>query len=261
MTIDGIRESWRYRELVYFFAWRDIKVRYKQAALGAIWAVLQPLLGMIVFTIFFGRLAKVPSDGIPYPLFAYVGLALWTYFSSVLSQGGQSLTANTNLVTKVYFPRFALPASSALSGLLDLSVSLGFVSLLMAYYRIHPGWSFALAPVFLMGLVLFTVGMSLLLAAINVWYRDVKYTLPLLIQLGLFISPVIYPTSFLPERFRPLMYLNPMAGMIEGFRNCMVMGRWPDPTLSAVSLSFATIVFLLGWVYFRRAERAFADVI
>lgn len=261
MTVESLREWWRYRELVYFFAWRDVKVRYKQAALGAAWAILQPLLTMIVFTIFFGRLAKIPSDGIPYPLFAYVGLVLWTYFSGVVGQAGQSLTANSNLITKVYFPRIALPASSAVSGLLDFLVGLSFVVVLMAWYGARPGWPLLFTPVIVVGLILFTVGVSLLLAALNVWYRDVKYVLPLLIQLWLFVTPVIYPASFIPERFQPYLFLNPLAGLAEGFRMCLLTSRWPDPLLTSSSLALALVVFVAGLVVFRRAERSFADII
>ncbi|MBI2826646.1 MAG: ABC transporter permease [Planctomycetia bacterium] len=261
MNKAALWEIWRYRELMYFFAWRDVKVRYKQAALGALWAVLQPLASMVVFTLFFGRLAKIPSDGLPYPLFAYVGLVLWTYFSAVITQAGQSLTTNANLVTKVYFPRVALPASSALSGLLDLVVSLVFVVVFMFYYGIYPSWPILLAPLFLVGMVLFTIGTSLLLAALTVWYRDFKYTVPLMVQLCLFVTPVIYPASFVPERYRPLLFLNPMAGFLEGFRTCLLTPRWPDPTLTTISLAVAVGVFVLGWAYFQRAERSFADVI
>src|SRR6266850_809997 len=168
MTVEYMLESWRYRELVYFFAWRDIKVRYKQAALGAAWAIMQPLLSMIVFTIFFGRLAGIPSDGVPYPLFAYAGLALWTYFSGVIGQAGQGLVSNSNLITKVYFPRLALPFSTALSGLLDFVVGLSVLAGLMCYFRVLPGWSLVLAPVFVLALVMLTLGVSLWLAAVNV---------------------------------------------------------------------------------------------
>ena len=261
MSSATLREIWRYRELMYFFAWRDIKVRYKQAALGVGWAVLQPLLTMIVFTLLFGRLAGVPSDGLPYPLFAYVGLTLWTYFSGVIAQAGQSLASNSNLVTKVYFPRFALPASSVLSGLLDLVVSLTFVVVLMAYYGIRPSWPLVLAPVFLVGTMLFTMGISLLLAALTVRFRDVKYTVPLILQLWLFVTPVIYPASFVPERYRSFLLLNPMAGLVEGFRSCILTDRWPDPVLTALSISVAIGVFFVGWIYFHKAERSFADII
>jgi lipopolysaccharide transport system permease protein len=257
----GIRELWRYRELVYFFAWRDVKVRYKQAALGAAWAVLQPLLTMVVFTLFFGRLARVPSDGIAYPLFAYAGLVLWTFFSGVIAIGGQSLISNSNLITKVYFPKATLPFASTVSGLLDLAVGLTFLLPMLVYYQVQPSWTMLVAPLFLVALVLLTAGMSLLLAALNVWYRDVKYVLPLLIQLGLFITPVIYPISFVPEQFQPFMAINPLVGIVEGFRACMLLGQLPNLGLTAVSLSVAAIVFLAGVFYFHRAERSFADII
>jgi homopolymeric O-antigen transport system permease protein len=256
-----LSELWRYRELVYFLAWRDVKIRYKQAALGAAWAVLQPLLTMLIFTFFFGRLARIDSDGIPYPLFSYTALVLWSYFSGVLTQGGQSLVANSNLITKVYFPRIALPASTAISGFLDFAVGLAFLGILMGYYGIRPSWSILLAPVFLMSLMLFTLGASMFLASMNVWYRDVKYAAPFLIQLWMFMTPVIYPVSLLPENLRVLMVLNPLAGIVEGFRACMVGGRPLNPTLTAASLTMSVLVFLLGFMYFRNTERAFADII
>lgn len=261
MTIEGIIESWRYRELIYFFAWRDVKVRYKQAVLGAAWAVLQPLLTMLVFTVFFGRLAKVPSDGIPYPLFAYVGLVLWTYFSGVLGQASQSLVSNSNLITKVYFPRATLPLSNVLGGLLDFVISFGFVVIMIAYYRIQPGWPMLLAPTFVLAAIMFTLGAGLLIASLNVWYRDVKYVIPLVIQLWLFVTPVIYPMSFVPERFRLVMSLNPLAGIVEGFRVCLLLGRWPDPMLTAASFAATLAVLVLGMTCFRRMERTFADII
>jgi lipopolysaccharide transport system permease protein len=256
-----LSELWRYRELVYFLAWRDVKIRYKQAALGAAWALLQPLLTMMVFTFFFGRLAGIASDGIPYPLFSYSALVVWTYFAAVLGQGGQSLVANSNLITKVYFPRVALPASTAISGLPDLAVGLGFLGILMVYYGVQLSWSLLLAPVFLMALMLFTLGTSMLLASMNVWYRDIKYAVPFIIQLWLFVTPVIYPTTMLPEHLQGLMALNPLAGIVEGFRVCVVGGRPPNPTLTAVSLTMSVVVFVVGLVYFRNTERAFADII
>jgi lipopolysaccharide transport system permease protein len=246
---------------VYFLAWRDVKIRYKQAALGAAWAVLQPLLTMLVFTFVFGRLAGIDGDGVPYPLFAYSGLVLWTYFAGGLGQGGQSLVANSNLITKVYFPRVALPASTTLSGLPDFGVGLGFLVILMAYYRVQPGWSLLLAPVFVLGLMLFTLGAGMVLASVNVWYRDIKCTVPFLIQLWLFVTPVIYPTTLLPEGLQPLMALNPLAGIVEGFRACVVGGRPPNPMLTAGALTMSVVVFVVGLAYFRNTERAFADII
>jgi lipopolysaccharide transport system permease protein len=263
LTVDAkwLRELWRYRELVYFLAWRDVKVRYKQAALGGAWAVLQPLLNMIVFTLFFGRLIGVPSEGIPYPLFSFCALVLWTYFSGVVGLAGQSLVANSNLIGKVYCPRAALPASAALSSLLDFVIGLAFLVVMMAYYRVQPGWPLLWAPVFVTGLVLFTLGASLIIAALNVRFRDVKYTIPLMIQLGLFVTPVIYPTSMIPERSRPLAALNPLSGIVEGFRASLFPGLQLDPRLTAVSLASSALVFVAGLVYFRRAERRFADII
>ncbi len=258
---DWLGDSWRHRELVCFFAWRDVKVRYKQALLGAAWAILQPLLSMIVFTFVFGRLAGVPSDGLPYPLFAYAGLLLWNYVSGVVGQAGQSLTANSNLITKVYFPRVALPFSTAVSGLLDFAVGSTFLVVLLAWYHAIPTWHALLAPVFLIALVALTLGVSLFLAALNVSYRDVKYALPLMIQLWLFISPVIYPISAVSEKYRPLMALNPLTGIVEGFRSCLLLQRLPDPRLTAISLASTLVILIAGLVYFRRAERSFADVI
>jgi lipopolysaccharide transport system permease protein len=256
-----LAELWQFRELVYFLAWRDVKVRYKQAALGAAWAILQPLLSMVLFTLFFGRLAGIPSDGVPYPLFSYSALLLWTYFAGVLSQGGQSLVSNSNLITKVFFPRVALPLSIALSGLLDFTVGGSLLVVFMGYYKVQPGWCVFLAPVFLVGLILFTLGASMFLAAMNVWYRDIKYVTPFLIQLLLFATPVIYPTTFLPEQLQILMALNPLAGVIEGFRACLFQGRPPNPSLSAISLTMTVVVFVAGLVYFRKTERVFADII
>jgi lipopolysaccharide transport system permease protein len=256
-----LSELWRYRELVYFFAWRDVKVRYKQAALGAGWAIIQPLLNMLVFTLFFGKLVGGDTIAIPYPLFCFCALVLWTYFSGVVSLASQSLVSNSNLVGKVYFPRVALPASNAISGLVDFFIGLICLVAMMVYYRIQPGWSLLLAPVFLLGLVLFTVGVSLILAALNVQFRDIKYTIPFLIQLGLFVTPVIYPISIIPERFRPIASLNPLWGLIEGFRASLFPAIRIDPGLAVGSLTLSAIVFVVGLIYFRGAERDFADII
>jgi len=261
MTFKWFAELWQFRELVYFLAWRDVKIRYKQAALGATWAVLQPMLTMAVFTIFFARLVGVPNDKVPYPLFSYSALLLWTYFAGVLAQGGQSLLSNSNLITKVYFPRVALPVSIALAGLLDFVVGLSFLVILMVYYRIHPRWTLLLVPMFVAGLVLFTLGVEMFLAAVNVRYRDIKYAVPFMIQLWLFVTPVIYPTAYLPERLQTLMAFNPLAGIIEGFRSCLFFGSSINPVQTASSLSMAVVAFVAGLSYFCRAERTFADVI
>lgn len=261
MKTKWISELWRFRELLYFLAWRDVKIRYKQAAFGAAWAVIQPLFTMLIFAFFFGRMAKIPSDGIPYPLFCYIALVPWTYFASTLAQGGNSLVNNASLITKIYFPRVLLPASAALSGLVDFGVSSLFILLMMIYYRVHPGWALLLWPLAVVAMVLTSVGISMLFAAMNVRYRDVKHVIPFLVQLGLFITPVIYPAHFLPARFRPLLALNPLSGIMEGFRACLLPTRGLDIPIMASSGAVALLLFALGVLYFRRAERSFADII
>jgi lipopolysaccharide transport system permease protein len=254
-------ELWRYRELLYFLAWRDVKVRYKQAALGAAWAVVQPFFTMLVFTLFFGRLAGIPSDGVPYPLFSFCGLVAWTYFASTLSQAGNSLVANSALITKVYFPRLLLPASAALSCLLDLAVALLFLAGMMIYYHVQPGRQLLFAPLLLLLMALLAMGVSMLLAALNVRFRDVKHVIPFMVQLWLFVTPIIYPTSFLPGRLRPLVALNPMTGIIEGLRACFLGHNALDWRLIATSATISLAVFVAGLLYFHSAERRFADVV
>ena len=258
---ESVVELWGYRELFYFLAWRDVKVRYKQAALGAAWAVLQPLLSMIVFSVLFGRLAGIPTDGIPYPLFAYCALLPWTYFSGALSLGGNSLVTNANLLTKVYFPRILLPASSALSGLLDFAIGSVFLVVLMAYYHVQPTFHLLLYPVFIGALWFLALGLSMWLAALNVRYRDIKHAIPFLIQLLLFVTPVIYPTTFVPLRFRPLLALNPLTGIIEGFRSSVFPGPRLDSALIVTSAIVTMAIFVTGLMYFRRTERTFADIV
>jgi lipopolysaccharide transport system permease protein len=258
---ESLSELWRFRELLYFLAWRDVKVRYKQAVLGVAWAVIQPLFTMIIFTLFFGQLAGMASDGIPYPLFSYCALVPWTYFSSTLSQAGNSLISNSNLITKVYFPRALLPAASALGGILDFLVGSGFLVIMMIYYRVNPGWSALLAPLFILEMVVLVFGVSMLLAAMNVRYRDVKYAIPFLIQIWLFITPIIYPATFLPKRFQQILALNPMAGIVEGFRACLFPSRPMNLMLVATSLLVTLFVLVVGAIYFRKTERTFADII
>jgi lipopolysaccharide transport system permease protein len=261
VNLESTLEAWRYRELVYFFAWRDVKVRYKQAVLGAAWAILQPLASMLVFAFFFGRLAKVPSDGVAYPLFAYTGLLLWTYFSTAITQAGQSLVSNSNLLTKVYFPRFTLPCSTVASGLLDFAIGWGFLAFLMVYYEARLSWTLVLVPLFTVQLILLTLGVGIWLAALNVLYRDIKHALPLAIQLWMFASPVIYPLDFIPERLRWLMLLNPLAGVVDGFRRCLLLGQLPDAPLTIASLVGTLLILVTGMAYFRKVERTLADVI
>lgn len=254
-------ELWRFRELLYFLAWRDVKVRYKQAALGAAWAIIQPLLAMIIFSVFFGRLAGVPSDGVPYPLFSYCALVPWTYFSGTLSQAGNSLIGNSNLITKVYFPRVLLPAASALSGILDFFVGFSLVAVLMVYYHVKPGWSLVFLPIFILGMMLCSLGVGMFLAAMNVRYRDVKYAIPFLIQIGLFVTPIIYPVTFLPLKYQKILALNPMAGIVEGFRSCLFAQHRMNWNLVGTSCAVTVALLIVGAIYFRKTEKTFADII
>lgn len=254
-------ELWRYRELAYFLCWRDIKVRYKQTVLGALWAVIQPFFSMIVFSIFFGKMAKVPSDGIPYPIFVYSGLLAWTYFSNALTASGNSLVGSRNLITKVYFPRLLVPGAAALAGLVDFAIASLVMAGMMVYYRFVPGWGVLLFPYLVLFTFLAAVGCGLWLSALNVQYRDIRYAIPFFVRMGMFLTPVLYPVSFLPDKWRWLMYLNPLAGLIENYR-AGITGRTP---LNWSALGISTVVTLLvvvsGAFYFRRMERTFADVI
>jgi lipopolysaccharide transport system permease protein len=256
-----LSELWRFRELLYFLAWRDVKVRYKQAAFGTAWAIVQPLLTMLIFSFFFGRMAKIPSDGVPYPLFCYSALVPWIYFSGTLGQAGNSLVNNATLITKIYFPRILLPAASALGGLLDFAVGSAFLVLMMFYYRVTPSWTLVFWPVAVLGMVMVSMAVSMLFAAVNVRYRDIKHVIPFIIQLGLFVTPVIYPADFLPARLRPLLALNPLSGVMEGFRASLFPNHGIDLRLVGVSLAVALLLFLIGALYFRKAERSFADII
>jgi lipopolysaccharide transport system permease protein len=261
MGRETILELWRYRELLYFFAWREIKVRYRQAAFGAGWAVVQPLLSMVVFTLLFGRVAHMPSDGIPYPIFCYCALVPWTYFSSVVTTASGSLVNNESLLTKVYFPRMLLPAGAALAGLLDFVIGSVLLVGLMLYYHVVASWALVLSPVIILVMVLVTVGVSMMMAAANVRYRDVKYALPFLIQIWMFATPVIYPVTVIPKWLRPILALNPCWGIVDGFRACLFPGVPFDSRLVGTSIAVAVAVFLAGAYYFRREEKSFADVI
>ena len=261
MGRDYIKELWHYRELLYFFAWREIKLRYRQAAFGAAWAVIQPLSGMILFTLVFGKMAKMPSEGIPYPIFCYCALVPWTYFSTVLGTASMSLTSNSSLIEKVYFPRMYLPAGTALAGLLDFVVGSLLLVGLMRYYHVRASWALLFSPLVILIMILVTIGVSLVTAALNVRYRDVKHAVPFLIQIWLFATPIIYPVTMIPERFRPFLALNPCWGIVEGFRACLFPGLPVNFKLMGTSMVVAVAVFFAGTYYFRKAEKAFADVI
>jgi lipopolysaccharide transport system permease protein len=254
-------ELWRYRELVYFLTWRDISVRYKQTLLGAAWAIIQPVFTMIVFSIFLGGLAKVPSDGLPYPLFAFCALVPWTYFSYALTHGANSLVDNANLVTKVYFPRILIPLSAVLGGLPDLVIAFLVLVAMMAFYGIHLTAAVLWLPL-LVGLALLTAfAVTLWLSALNVHYRDFRYTIPFMVQLWLFATPVAYPSSLIPPAWRILYGINPMAGVIEGFRwSLLGIGHGPGLML-AVSAGIVATLLVSGLFYFKRVEGRFADIV
>jgi lipopolysaccharide transport system permease protein len=256
-----LSEMWEYRELLYFLVWRNIKVRYKQTAIGAVWAIIQPLMTMIIFTLVFGKFANVPSDGLPYPIFSYAALLPWTYFATALNLSILSIVSNSNLITKVYFPRLFLPISAILSGLIDFGISFIFFLVMMVWYGTMPGWGVVFLPGFVLLTVLTALSVSLWLSAINVRYRDVGQAIPFLVQLWMFASPVAYPVSVVPERWRLLYNLNPMAGVIEGFRWGLTGGE--NPPLVPIVLSVIIVGGLLygGILFFKRMEETFADVV
>lgn len=255
-----LAEVWQYRELLGFLTWRDVRVRYKQTALGVAWALLQPLLGMLVFSIFFGALARVPSDGVPYPVFAYCGLLPWQLFAFALNGSAQSLTSNERLVTKVYFPRLILPLAAVLAGLIDFFLAFALLLPLMAFYGVWPGPALLALPVFVLLALATAVAVGLALGALNVRFRDVRHALPFLTQLWLFVTPIAYPASLVPGRWRLLFGLNPMAGVVEGFRWALLGTPAPGPMV-LVSAGAVAIGLVLGLLYFLRVERSFADVI
>jgi lipopolysaccharide transport system permease protein len=254
-------EVWRYRELLYFFAWRDVKVRYKQTVLGAAWAILQPFFTMVVFSIFFGRLANIPSDGIPYPVFSYTALLPWTYFANSLSACSDSLVGAQNLITRAYFPRLLLPLSSVVGGLVDLGIAFVVLVGMIVAYGIAMTWAVVLLPAFVLLALGTALGVGMLMAALNVKYRDVRYVLPFLTQLWLFATPVAYPISIVPEQWRWLYGLNPMVGVVEGFRWALTGTSSPSVVAIASSVVVVVVALLAGSIYFSRAERTFADVV
>ena len=257
----NLRDLWEYRELLYFLVWRDLKVRYKQTVLGVAWVVIQPVFITLVFSVFFGRLVGVPSDGIPYPVFAFCGLLPWQLFAYAVTNASNSLVANDRLITKVYFPRLVIPLSAVLSGLVDFIFAFAVLLAMMAYYGIFPTLALWTLPGFLLMAMASAVGVGLWLSAFNVEYRDVRYTLPFITQLWFFISPVAYPTSLVPEKWRFLYGLNPMTGVVEGFRWAL-LGKSQSPGAWLGVSVVVTIALLIGGLYyFRRMEKNFADVV
>ncbi len=256
-----LKELWEYRELLYFLVWRNVKVRYKQTVIGAAWAIVQPLMTMVIFTIVFGNFARIPSDGLPYPIFAYTALLPWTYFAQAISRSGLSLVGSANLITKVYFPRLIMPISAAVAPLVDFAIAFVILLGLMVWFSIAPTWGVLALPLFIL-LALFTaLSVSLWLSALNVKYRDVGYTIPFVVQFWMYASPVVYPVSLVPEKWRLLYSLNPMAGVIEGFRWALLGKESPDFAVMAVSAAVVVMLLFGGVVYFKRMERTFADVV
>lgn len=254
-------ELWAYRELLFFLTWRDVKVRYKQTVLGAAWAILQPFVTMVVFSIFFGRLVNVPSDGLPYPVFAYCALLPWQLFAHSLTEASNSLVANERLITKVYFPRLVIPISAVLAGLVDFALAFVVFAGMLVYFGIRPGPAILALPLFLAMAMVTSLGVGLWLSALNVQYRDVRYTLAFVTQIWLFVTPVAYPSSIVPESWRLLYGLNPMAGVVEGFRWALLSNASPPGPMLGVSAAMVLAILAGGLFYFRRMERSFADLV
>jgi len=256
-----LREIWAYRELLYFFVWRDIKVRYKQTVIGAAWAILQPFMTMVVFSLFFGKLAKIPSHGLPYPVFYYSALLPWMYFAGALQNATNTIIEHQRVITKVYFPRIILPLAAVLSGLVDFGIAFLILIGIMLFYGIIPTLAVLWLPFLMLLAVMTAFGVGLWLSALNAIYRDVRYAVPFLIQFWMFASPVAYPSSLVPERWQWLYGLNPMAGVIEGFRWALTGQGQPPQSLFAVSVLAVFLVLLGGLIYFRRIEGTIADLV
>ncbi len=254
-------EVWEYRELLYFLVWRDVKVRYKQTLLGVSWVVLQPILTTLIFTVIFGNLAKMPSENLPYAVFALAGIVPWNFFSGAVTRGGGSLIGNAGMLTKVYFPRLVMPVASVLAGLIDLAIVLGLLAALMIFFHVTPTLAIVTLPLFLLLALATSLGVSLWLSALNVQYRDVNYLLPFITQFWLYATPVVYPASLIPDKWRVLYGLNPMAGVVEGFRWALFgTNEAPGPML-AVSVAMVLLLLVSGAYFFRRMEKRFADVV
>ena len=258
-----VREVWAYRELLFFLAWRDVKVRYKQTALGVLWVVMQPLLMTLIFTIFLGKLARVPSDGFPYPVMVFAGLLPWTFFSNAVTQSATSIVGNTSLITKVYFPRLIIPAASVLGRLIDFAVAFAILFGVMAFYRVFPTWHIVMVPVLVLLMALLALGVGLLVAGLNVRYRDVGVILPVVIQLWMFASPILYPSRLVRDawpRGYVLYTLNPILGIVDGFRAAL-LGRAFDWSALGIATMISLFILVISAYFFRRVEREFADVI
>ena len=257
----NLRDLWRYRELIYFFIWRDVKVRYKQTLLGAAWAIIQPVFTMVVFSIFFGNLAKIPSDNIPYPIFSYTALLPWGLFEAGISKAGNSLVASRSLITKIYFPRLVIPLASVIAGLVDFALAFIVLIGMMFYYGFSPTSTIWVLPILLLLTLMTALGTGLWLSALNVAYRDVGYVIPFIIRLWFFLTPITYSASIVPEAFQKLYALNPMTGVVQGFRWALLgVGSPPSELLLASSIA-ALVLLVTGALYFRRMERTFADVV
>ena len=255
------RELWEYRELLFFFVWRDIKVRYRQTVLGALWAIIQPFFTMVIFSLFFGRLAKIPSDGLPYPIFSYAALVPWTFFATALTQASNSLVVSANMVKKIYFPRLTLPIATVLAGVIDFVLAFMVLLGMMLFYGLLPTINVLWLPFFLLLALVTSLGVSLWLSAMNVQFRDVHYTIPFLTQAWLFLTPIAYPSSLLAEPWRTLYGLNPMAGVVEGFRWALLSTDTAPGPMTLVSAVVALTLFISGAFYFRRMEQGFADLL
>lgn len=254
------RELAHYRELLYFLVWRDVKVRYKQTVLGAAWAILQPLFGMIVFTVIFGRLAQIPSDGLPYAVFVFSGLLPWTFFANGVTAAGQSLISQQHLLTKVYFPRLLMPTSAFGAPLVDLCIASGVFAIIMLCYGVAPAWTAVFLPLLVVMTILTGLGAGYVLSALTVSYRDFRFVIPFLMQAWMYLSPVVYPVTLVPEKYRWLLALNPMAGVIDAYRSAILGTPWkPLPLLVSAAVAMGTFIF--GLYYFRKVERRFADIV
>ncbi len=257
----GLRELWRYRDLLTLLVWRDFSSRYRQSLIGIGWAVIRPVVSMLVFTLIFGKMAKLPSDGAPYPIFNYAGLLPWMFFSTCLTASSQSMVASQSLVTKIYFPRLVLPLSKVAVSLIDFAIQFVLLLILMAWYQVVPTWKMALIPLFLVAVILTSLAVGLLMTTISVKYRDVRQVVPFLTQVWMWMTPIVYSSSMVSEKWRFLYGLNPLVGIIDGFRWCILGTVDPDWRMMLISLSVTVLLLIFSLFYFRRAEATFADVI